>query len=148
MRRQAAKPFRNFAANEKTCAENSVGRPTAGIFSMRNSVRSRTAVASICFSEINNRTSCPRLCKTSATASPGNRWPPVPPHAITTFIRNELLNSGNMSDPNHHLGICNRLVVFSLSVNVDQDPNTNETEKEIRTTIADERQRKALVRQH
>ena len=26
MRRQAAKPFRNFDANEKTCAENSVGQ--------------------------------------------------------------------------------------------------------------------------
>src|SRR5260370_36084860 len=110
MQRQATKPFRNLAANEENCAENKVGSPTAGIFSMRNSFRYRTAVASICFSEINNRTSCPRLCKTSATASPGNRWPPVPPHAITTFIRDELLNSGNNSDPNQHFGNFNQLV--------------------------------------
>jgi len=60
--------------------------PTVGNFSTRNSVRLESATVSISFSEINSITLCPRFCSTSATAIPGNRCPPVPPHAITAFI--------------------------------------------------------------
>src|SRR5881392_1293582 len=58
-----------------------------GSFSKRNCDRVESARLSISFSETNKSTSCPRSRRTSATARPGKRCPPVPPHAMTAFIR-------------------------------------------------------------
>ena len=49
-----------------------------------------------------------------------------------------------MPDPNHHFGICSRFLFFALPVNIDQNPNANEAEEEIRSAIADKRQAEVL----
>ena len=49
------------------------GIPTDAIFLISKSVRSLTAIASICFSEISSNTSWPRPRRSSAIANPGNR---------------------------------------------------------------------------
>src|SRR5262249_53965012 len=73
--------------NPKIAGENGEGRPTVGSFSNRKLSRPESASASMSFSETSNMTSWPRSRSTSATAMPGKRCPPVPPHAITAFIR-------------------------------------------------------------
>ena len=95
------------------------GNPTVGNFSqLGNFRRPDKARASISFSETNSITSCPRSRSTSATAMPGKRCPPVPPHAITAFIRSDpsisdlynsynllnswMLNTWRYSDPHGH----------------------------------------------
>ena len=45
-----------------------------------------TRAESTCLWLINNKQTCPRSCRTSATAMPGARWPPVPPHAIIILL--------------------------------------------------------------
>src|SRR5919204_4742048 len=73
--------------NRKNAGENGEGSPTVGNFSTLKFVRPESATASMSFSETNSITSCPRFCSASATAMPGKRCPPVPPHAITAFIK-------------------------------------------------------------
>src|SRR5439155_21095707 len=80
----------------RIAGENGEGNPTVGNFSNRKLVRPESASASISFSETNSMTSWPRSCSTSATAIPGKRCPPVPPHAITVFIRVGFAFSGNV----------------------------------------------------
>ena len=80
-------PFQNRNTKPKIAGEKSLGIPMPASFSMRNSFRPCVAVASISFSEISSITSCPRASRISPTAKPGKRWPPVPPAAMTNFIR-------------------------------------------------------------
>src|SRR6266403_5053757 len=84
--RQSDKLSTKRRVNPKSAGENSEGSPTVGNFSTWKFVRPESANASMSFSETNSITSCPRFCSTSATAMPGKRCPPVPPHAITAFI--------------------------------------------------------------
>src|SRR5215467_12809261 len=98
------------------------------------------------FSETSNMTSWPRSRSTSATAMPGKRCPPVPPHAITAFI-----GSGS-SNPRRHSGVHRgafhrRRFKNALSVNVQQQADPEHTRGQVRTSVADERQRQPLVRQ-
>src|SRR6266702_1507392 len=86
MVRQSDKLSINRRVKPKNAGENGDGSPTVGNFSTRNSVRLERATVSIAFSEINSITLCPRFCSPPATAIPGNRCPPLPPHAITAFI--------------------------------------------------------------
>src|SRR6266540_2298073 len=67
--------------------ENGEGSPIVGSFSNWKLRWVERASASMSFSETSNMTSWPRSRSTSATAIPGKRCPPVPPHAITVFIR-------------------------------------------------------------
>ena len=71
--KQVKKPPTNFAAKGKICGDQIRGIPIDAIFLISKSVRSRTAIASICFSEIKSNTSWPRARRSSATANPGNR---------------------------------------------------------------------------
>jgi len=50
----------------------------------RRSSADFTACWSISFGEMSNATAQPRCCNCAATASPGKRWPPVPPQAMAT----------------------------------------------------------------
>src|SRR6266540_2314192 len=76
--------------------ENGEGSPIVGSFSNRKLRWVERASASMSFSETSNMTSWPRSRSTSATAIPGKRCPPVPPHAITVFIRVGFPFSGNV----------------------------------------------------
>ena len=61
------------------------GQPTAGISTpWAISPAPTKALRSTAFGEIKKLTSWPRRRTASATANPGNRCPPVPPHAITS----------------------------------------------------------------
>src|ERR1043166_5752340 len=84
--RQSDKLSTNRRVNPKNAGENGEGKPTVGNFSTWKFVRPESAIASMSFSETNSITWCPRSCSTSATAMPGKRCPPVPPHAITAFM--------------------------------------------------------------
>src|ERR1051326_3447668 len=86
MPRQSRRLSAKRPKNPKILGENGDGNPTLGSFSKQNSFRPVIARESISFSETKSMTSCPRARSTSATASPGNKCPPVPPHAITVFI--------------------------------------------------------------
>src|SRR6266581_8905712 len=94
--RQSDKLSTKRRVNPKNAGENGEGSPTVGNFSTWKFVRPESANASMSFSETNSITSCPRFCSTSATAIPGKRCPPVPPHAITAFIRVGFPFSGNV----------------------------------------------------
>src|SRR5260221_13175202 len=87
---QVRKPLMNFTAKGKICGDQIDGIPTDAIFLISKSVRSLTAIASICFSEISSNTSRPLPRKSSAIANPGNRSPPVPPHAIADYMKENL----------------------------------------------------------
>ena len=80
-------PARNFSANFTSATGDLLCMPTPGTRSMRNSPRPCVASESISFSEMMSITRCPRAISTSPTASPGNKCPPVPPAAMTKFIR-------------------------------------------------------------
>src|SRR6266550_6189856 len=84
--RQSDKLSTKRRVNPKNAGENGEGSPTVGNFSTWKLLRPESARASISFSEINSITSWPRSRSTSATAMPGKRCPPVPPHAITAFM--------------------------------------------------------------
>src|SRR4051812_12168530 len=86
MPRQTRRLSAKRPRNPKILGEKGEGNPTVGSFSKRNSSRPVIARASISFSETKSMTSWPRARRTSATARPGNKWPPVPPQAITVFI--------------------------------------------------------------
>src|SRR6266513_4121419 len=87
MERQRRKLSLNRRTNPRIAGENGDGSPIVGSFSNGISGCSFKASASTSFSETKSSTSCPRSRNTSATAIPGKRCPPVPPHAITVFIR-------------------------------------------------------------
>src|SRR5207237_4706609 len=91
MERQSERLSPNRLTNPKITGENGEGNPTVGNFSNRKFTPSERASASISFSEIKSMTSWPRSRRTSATAMPGKRCPPVPPHAITAFIKRLLI---------------------------------------------------------
>src|SRR6478672_1762476 len=63
---------------------------TAGKRNISIPVAPRELIWSTSFSETSRRTSYPRSSNFSPTAIPGNRWPPVPPHAIATKLFLEL----------------------------------------------------------
>ena len=81
-----------FADGDIVGIDERIDRPTAEVRFLEGKqpggqfVRPESASASMSFSETNSITSCPRFCSTSATAMPGKRCPPVPPHAITAFM--------------------------------------------------------------
>src|SRR5262245_25782732 len=83
---QSDKLSTNRRVNPKNAGENGEGNPTVGNFSTWKLVRPESDTVSMSFSETNSMTWCPRFCSTSATAMPGKRCPPVPPHAITAFM--------------------------------------------------------------
>src|SRR5215469_9740848 len=133
----------NRRVNPKSAGENGEGNPTVGNFSTWKFVRPESATASMSFSETSSITWWPRSCSTSATAMPGKRCPPVPPHAMTAFIlvtsvSSFLLNPGRDS----HLHRLPFLVVrleYGLAVNAQQQANPKKARHEIRSTIADKR---------
>src|SRR6266404_1449093 len=57
-------------------------KPTAGKVTTATLFKSLTACWSTSLGETSSVTSHPRCASFSATAIPGNRWPPVPPQAI------------------------------------------------------------------
>jgi len=97
MERQRLKLSLNRRTNPRIAGENGDGRPIVGSFSNGISGCSFKASASTSFSETKSSTSCPRSRNTSATASPGKRCPPVPPHAITAFMRLRIAASQPLS---------------------------------------------------
>src|SRR2546429_685340 len=90
MDRQSERLAPNRRIKPRIAGENGEGNPTVGNFSNRKRAPPESASVSISFSEINNMTSWPRSRSTSATAMPGKRCPPVPPHAITVFMEMNL----------------------------------------------------------
>src|SRR5438105_299555 len=127
MERQRERLSVNRRMNPKMAGEQIEGSPTVGNFSKRNCERLERARLSISFSETNKSTSCPRSRKTSATAMPGKRCPPVPPHAITAFI-SVIVDLLRLNSRRHtHL---ERGAFFvsrfqnGLSINIQQQPNT------------------------
>src|ERR1043166_3307273 len=135
----------------KIFGENGDGNPTVGNFSKRNSSRPVIANESISFSETKSITSCPRDRSTSATARPGNKWPPVPPHAITVFMKWALYDSYDLhpwrrARPDDRAFLFRR-IEHTLPVNVQQKPDPKQTCCQVRPAIADERQRQPFVRQ-
>ena len=74
-----------FHRNGSIRGESVGGFATAGTVSKRRCEYFADASASTFFSEISSSTSCPRARRASATAMPGNRWPPVPPQAMRIF---------------------------------------------------------------
>src|SRR6266404_5636672 len=80
------------------------GSPTVGSFSKRNCDRVESARLSISFSETKSNTSWPRSRSTSATAIPGNKCPPVPPHAMTAFILMSILQLNSRRHPHLQRG--------------------------------------------
>src|SRR6266487_3746976 len=133
----------------RIAGENGEGNPTVGNFSNRKVVRPESASASISFSETNRMTSWPRSRRTSATAMPGKRCPPVPPHAITAFIvnfRSLVLHPWCYSNV-HGGAFLMRWVKDALSINIQQQTDPEHTRDEIRTSVTDKGQRQAFVRQ-
>src|SRR5947209_6861037 len=120
-----------------------------GSFSNRRSERSVRARASISFSETNSITSCPRARSASATAIPGKRCPPVPPHAMTAFMKisgSSRLNSRGDTDLEREpLFVC--AFKIGLPVNVQQNTDAEETGHQVRSDVTYEWQRQSLVRQ-
>src|SRR5436309_14234890 len=124
------------------------GNPTVGSFSKRNWVRVESARLSISFSETNNSTSCPRSRKTSATAIPGNKCPPVPPHAMIAFIWYSPMPLNPWGDP--HLQSAAFLVgrfQNRLPINIEKQTDPEQTRHQVGSAVADKRQRQTLVRQ-
>src|ERR1044071_8312775 len=124
MDRQSDKLSTNRQVNPKKAGENGEGSSTIGNFSTWKFVRPESATASMSFSETNSITSCPRFCSTSATAMPGKRCPPVPPHAITAFMQGT-----TSSNPWGHFGVhCGafhrRRLENALAINVQQQADT------------------------
>src|SRR5689334_14787039 len=98
MERQRLKLSLKRRTNPRIAGENGDGRPIVGSFSNGISGCSFKASASTSFSETKSSTSCPRSRSTSATASPGKRCPPVPPHAITAFMTSLMVESPRLMD--------------------------------------------------
>src|SRR2546423_1027481 len=113
-----------------------------GSFSKQNCERVESARLSISFSETNSITSCPRSRSTSATAMPGKRWPPVPPHAMTAFIQGVV---DLALDPRGHSRVqwdaFFLRLKHGLTVNVQEQTNPEQAGDQIRAAIADEGQR-------
>src|SRR5436305_8625697 len=134
----------------RIAGENAEGNPTVGNFSNRKLVRPESASASISFSETNSMTSWPRARSTSATAMPGKRCPPVPPHAMTAFIVGRFVSSVRLNprcDPHRHgLPLLVARLEHCLAINAQQQPDSEQASHEIRAAIADKRQRQSLVR--
>src|SRR5206468_10813311 len=61
-------------------------KPTAGSVTISMPDAAFTACWSTSLGEISNVTAQSRWTNCSATASPGNRCPPVPPHAMATEV--------------------------------------------------------------
>ena len=86
----ASRNARRAARKERTPAAAKAGRlpparPIAGRVTISNSsARHWTACWSTSFGETRRITSQPRATSSWPTARPGNRWPPVPPHAMAT----------------------------------------------------------------
>src|SRR5689334_11730998 len=107
-----------------------------GSFSKRNCCRPDRARLSISFSETNSITSWPRSRSASATATPGNRWPPVPPHAITAFIR----KSRPPLHPRERFNLKRSLLVTDrlengLPINAYQQADAEQTLDQVRTAV-------------
>src|SRR5687768_2787986 len=83
--RQDLAPFHRPIRNPGILGDHGFGSARNGVFSNRRSLCPDAAMASIFFSLIRRVTSCPREDSTSPTAIPGNKCPPVPPHAISTW---------------------------------------------------------------
>src|SRR5215831_771291 len=127
MVRQSDKLSINRRVKPKSAGENGDGSPTVGSFSTRNSVRLESATASISFSEINSITLCPRFCSTSATAIPGKRCPPVPPHAITAFITLQPSSNPWRHSRLHRGAFHSRRLQNPLAINVQQNTDAEHT---------------------
>src|SRR6516225_343013 len=171
MERQRLKLSLNRRTNPRMAGENGEGRPMVGSFSNGISGCSFRASASTSFSETKSSTSCPRSRNTSATASPGKRCPPVPPHAITAFIKlfggtrvrasrtrrsvslRILLrrsNPGSHSYPRRHARLHGDALrisrfQFGLPVNTQQNTDAKEAGCEIRASVTDKRERQPFV---
>src|SRR6266567_580940 len=132
MDRQRDRLSQKRRTKPRIAGENGEGNPTVGNFSNWKLARPESASASMSFSETSNMTSWPRSRSTSATAIPGKRCPPVPPHAITAFIRSDpssdsydlynplnssTLNTWRYSNPHGHRFLVPRLK-NALPINV------------------------------
>src|SRR6266404_8278082 len=147
MDRQSERLAPNRRIKPRIAGENGEGNPTVGNFSNRKRAPPESASVSISFSEINNMTSWPRSRSTSATAMPGKRCPPVPPHAITAFIVDcsvVLLNPRRC--PNAHSRVLPvRWFKNALPVNVQQQTDPEHASDQIRASVTDKGQRQSFV---
>src|SRR4051812_22054710 len=144
MPRQTLRLSAKRPAKPNILGEKTDGNPMVGSFSNRNSSRPDMASASISFSETKSRTSCPRERRTSATASPGNKWPPVPPHAITVFIGfskpQSKIENRKSKIPSHsrrrpradHSALFLRGLEDALTVNVQQNSHAIQARGQVR----------------
>src|SRR5690349_9510586 len=102
------------------------------------------------FSETSNITWCPRSRSTSATAIPGKRCPPVPPHAMTAFIVGRFVSFVRLNPRRgphwHGLPLLVARLEHGLAINAQQQPDPEQASHEIGAAIADKRQRQSLVR--
>src|SRR5947209_7679896 len=159
--------------NPKILGEQTDGKPIVGNFSNRNCDRVESARLSISFSETNKSTSCPRSRRTSATAIPGKRCPPVPPHAMIAFmmlpipglefpiggatgvgglanswIRNLKAEIASDSWCYPHLESSSFFVggfQNCLSIDIEKQTDPEQTGRQIGTPVADKRQRQTFV---
>src|SRR6187551_1924077 len=131
MERQRLKLSLNRRTNPRMAGEKGDGRPMVGNFSNGISGCSFRASASTSFSETKSSTSCPRSRNTSATASPGKRCPPVPPHAITAFMTDPRCDF----DAQRHLFLrCG--LEHALAVNVQEKPDPEKRHDQIGAAVA------------
>src|SRR5215471_3568374 len=91
--------------------------------------------------EPSHTTRHPEPRRTSATARPGNTWPPVPPAAIMTVLGTAIsLRDGSRAHPAHDLAV--------FPVDPEEDGDRRAVREQPASAEAHERQREALRRQH
>src|SRR5215831_6434905 len=99
-----------------------------------------TSDASIPVAEPSQTTRQPAARSASATASPGNTWPPVPPVAIMTVLGTVMSLRPSCAHPSHDLA--------ALPVDSHQDGERDAVGEQPAPPEAHERQREALGGQH
>src|SRR5882672_5411067 len=96
--------------------------------------------ASIPDSDPSHTTRHPAARIASATARPGNTWPPVPPAAIMTVLGTISRREHSCTHPTHDLAI--------LPIDPQQDRERYAVREQPASSEAHERKREALGRQH
>src|SRR5436190_14995060 len=131
----------------RIAGENGDGSPTVGNFSNWKAARPESASASMSFSETSSITSWPRSRSTSATAMPGKRCPPVPPHAITAFIVDcSILVLNPRRCPNAHSRVLLvRWFKNALPINIQQQTDPEHASDQIRASVTDKGQGQSFV---
>src|SRR5499427_619404 len=102
--------------------------------------RPATSDASIPVADPSQTTRQPEARKASATARPGNTWPPVPPAAIMTVLGTVISLRASCAHPPHDLAV--------LPVDPQQDRERDAVREQPASPEAHERKREALGGQH